>query len=299
MELFEYHPTTKSGEPFYLMPLGDIQYTGRDEDLAGDLLSARVELAVKLNAKLIGLGDYIDYASPSNRQRIRSSGLYDTALQVQEDAAYLLVDKLYTKYLAPTKGMWLGLLEGHHFYELSNGTTTDQYLAGKLGAKFLGSTAYIGLHFRLRGTSEGSTIGTVNIWASHGVGSSKGAAGQLRKLEDVAGAFEADIYLMGHYSKAPAAPIERLYPYWFRTGATPILLHKTKLLVGTGSFSKAYVQGSRAGLVPRGGYVEQALMTPAVLTSPLIRIVPRRRHMRIDGQKIEFFEAQLSVELEC
>src|SRR5690606_19461371 len=199
MELYDIHldGTKYKDKPLILMPLGDIQWTGDDNDVATHLLQERIDLGLKLGAFFIGMGDYIDYASPSNRQRIRGAALYDNAIKVHENAAMHLVDELYDRFLKRTRGRWLGLLEGHHFTEFSNGMTSDMYLAQMLETRHLGTTAFIGLHFdfghRVRHT--------VNLWGTHGLGGGQKLGAPLNKLEQIASDIDADVYLIGHMTK--------------------------------------------------------------------------------------------------
>jgi hypothetical protein len=84
--------------------------------------------------------------------------------------------------------------------------------------------------------------------------------------------WDADIFLMGHMTKMSLAPVNRISPRWAgRQG--PELIHRKIVLVGTGGFAKGYVPGARQGQVARGGYVEQWLLSPAALGSPVIKAV--------------------------
>ena len=135
-------------EPIAIAPIGDIQWAGMKGPTAKDHLKRHIDHCMELKALFVGLGDYIDFLSPSNRQRLKSAALYETAEDVIDDKAMELVWELYEKFLKPTKGRWLGMLEGHHFTQLKTGETTDQRLCQLLDAKFLGSSAYIRLQFK-------------------------------------------------------------------------------------------------------------------------------------------------------
>lgn len=97
-------------------------------------------------------------------------------------------DEVYEKFLIGTEGMWLGGVEGHHFYEFE-GEHTDQILFEKLRGKFLGTSAYINIpEFDF------------TLWIHHGEGGSGVLpGGGLNKLYHTsAGLQRADVYLMGH-----------------------------------------------------------------------------------------------------
>ena len=106
------------------MPVGDIQWTGLKGETVVSMLRRHIEWGVEHGAYFLGMGDMIDFASPSNRQALRAAALYDNAQQVIDDAARNLVHELYETVLKPSKGRWLGLLEGHHFTQFRDGTTS-------------------------------------------------------------------------------------------------------------------------------------------------------------------------------
>lgn len=293
MELVSYTIPTKLGETHTILPLGDIQYVGRDGNTAFNLLKAALAYGQKVKAWYIGPGDYIDYSSPSNRQRLESAALYDTAKKVHEDAAKRLVDELYDDYLAPTTGRWLGLVEGHHYSKLESGETSDQYLCHKLKARFLGTSAYVNLKF-VDAAHPQRRFGNVNIWIHHGCGGGQSAAAPVQKIENAVYAeWEADIYIIGHMTKIAGAPKNRIYPIW---EGVPHLSHRKKILVGSGGFSKAYEEGSTQGRVPRGGYVEQKMLRPTVLGCPIIRVVPFIERVTINNREYKKWLPKLTVE---
>lgn len=259
MELRKYDLPATNGESILLIPLGDIQWTGRPHEIAEQHLLETIEFGVENDAWFIGLGDYIDFASPSNRQRIASAQLYDNTRGVMVDAAQALTDEVFERFLAPTKGRWLGLLEGHHFYERPDGSTTDQYLAELLDTVHLGWSAAISVK------AKDWAAPTV-IWASHGSGGGQLPGAQLNKIDKVAQWMEADVYLMGHWTRLGAVPINRIVPDF----KSMELRHDTKYLVGCGGYSKGYLEGHRDGLVPRGTYVETGLLRPTTLGSPAV-----------------------------
>lgn len=270
MEQAEYRFNIKDlpGGVFTLIPLGDIQYDGSKESSSLKLLKETIDRGTKAGAYYIGMGDYTDFLSPSNRERLKTAGLYDTAHDVIERTGEKLVEEI-AEILAPTKGRWLGLLEGHHFQEFAAGDTSDMRLARILGTKHLGTSAYIHLVF-----TQGSKAVETVIWCQHGIGNGQSPAAPISKLDNVMRAFEADIYLLGHMTKLAHTPTNRIYPSW--RGADFKLHHRTQHLVGTGGFSRGIQVGRKSGQVPRGTYVEQGMMRPTALGAPTIRIEPVR-----------------------
>jgi hypothetical protein len=255
--------------PIVIAPLGDIQWNGKRGPTAKDTLREYLDWTMELGAYYLGMGDYTDFLSPSNRQRLAGAGIYDTSMDAIDDKALDLVLELYQDYLKPTKGRWLGMLHGHHYAMLRTGETTDQRLCQLLDARFLGTSAFIRLQFQIFNAK-----GNVIIWAHHGCGGGQTAGAPLNKLQNAALGFDADIYVMGHTTKAPAAPLNRVRPRWHGRSA-PDLVHKKVLLVNSGGFNKSNVVGHKQGRVPMGTYAEQGMMNPAHLGAPIIRIEPR------------------------
>ncbi len=260
----------ENGKPFYIAPICDLQYTGKNGSLASDLFREYLSEASLLNAHYIGLGDYIDFMSPSNRSRMAQAALYDTAASVIEEKSKELIQDLFIDYLYHTHGKWLGLLHGHHWSMVSATQTSDQWLAERLGCPYLGTSAYVALDFVSDDSSDRK--GRVVLWIHHGTGNGRAAA-PVNKLERVATYWDADVYVIGHMSKLASAAIERIYPVNGEDGLE--LRHRKSLLVGAGSWSRAYMKGHTKGGRPHGCYVEEAMMDPAHLGGAFIKIVPR------------------------
>lgn len=281
-------PVSRGKDEILLMPVGDIQYAGDDKQIALGMLKRHIQWGVEHGAYFLGMGDYIDYMSPSNRQRQEGAAVYDTAKSVHDRAAEQLVQELYDKALKPSRGRWLGMLEGHHFHQFRAGMTSDMQLADKLQAKFLGTSAIIRLLFNRGG---GGGTGAVKIWCHHGTGTGQTSAAILNKLKEMVVGFDADIFLMGHLPKKANDPIDRLETVFPRRGQ-PFLVHRTILTAGTGGFMKSWIVGNRQGIVPRGGYGEQGMMRPAALGGILVRIRPR---WKLDNGH-DYWSPDMSVE---
>lgn len=272
MELREWAPEKAVGSRLpwaavKLMPIGDIQYSGAGGPCDLDKLERHLKWGLASGCYFVGMGDYVDFASPSNRRRLKEAGLYDTSADVIDRAAARLTDELL-EVLAPTAGRWLGLLEGHHYYEHLDGTTTDTRLAKALRAPFLGTCSMIRLQF-----IEERHAARCVVWAHHGAGSGVSIGAPLTSLERIAASFDADLYLMGHQHKLVAAPKDMLY----MAERSTQLRHRTKMLVGTGSWLKGYLAGSTVGGRAGGTYVERAMLAPVALGGGLITITPEHR----------------------
>lgn len=249
-----------------LMPIGDVQL-GAD-GVSEDKLKRHIEWGLSQgNTYFIGMGDYVDVMSPSNRAMWRSSKVYDSVRSAMTDKSEELVER-FLKIVAGTEERWIGLLEGHHYYEFEDGTTSDTRIAKELKAPYLGTCGFIRLIFR-----SGEASLKCTVWAHHGAGSGVASYSSLAKLFQIMHNFSADIYLMGHQTKKPVVKI----PVISMSDRAPFKLNaKHKLLVGTGGWMAGYTFGTKDPTRSRkqGGYVEQKLLSPSALGGPLIKIRP-------------------------
>jgi hypothetical protein len=260
MELITF-PIPKSLDKFVLAPIGDIQWSGENGPTAKDQLRYHIDECLERNAYFFGVGDYTDFLSPSNRQRLVSAGLYDTAYQVMYEKAMELMLEVFDKFLKPTVGRWIGLLEGHHFFE-SEGETTDTKLAELLKTKFLGTSAFVKV-----------PSADFVFYAHHGTGGGTLPGSGLNKLYHTAAGLQgAEVYLMGHNCKLAATPLARPFPKWGKKNGEHDLDHRDVYLLNCGGFSKSNVVGHRVGGIIRGDYPEKGMMTPATLSAPIITV---------------------------
>ena len=118
-------------EPLNIMPVGDFQFDGPGGVANIPKLRRHLEWGMAHDVWFIGMGDFIDFLSPSNRERLQAAVFYDTAKTVIDRAASSLEDKLL-ETIRFTRGRWLGVLQGHHYFEHSDGTTSDTRFAKAL-----------------------------------------------------------------------------------------------------------------------------------------------------------------------
>lgn len=268
MELYSlavYDHPTLPWEEMLLLPIADVQIG--TQGVALKKLRKHIEWGIANNAWFVGLGDYVDVMSPSNRSAWAAMHKYDSV----EEAMVAHAESAIAQFLHTvrgTEGRWLGIGEGHHFYDFGDGTTTDTRIAAALGGRHAGSLANVRLTFR-----QGHRRSHCWVCFAHGTGSGKFQGSVLNKLEDLVGIIEADVYIMAHQTKSPATPKPRLYG---TPTDIPKLVSRGKLLVGAGGWYEGYLQGRNERKVPRGGFVEKALMPPVSLGGPIIRIQPLR-----------------------
>jgi hypothetical protein len=262
-----------------ICPLGDIQWAGDREDIAYDHLQEHIAWCLSQpNPLFVGMGDYIDFASPSNREALAQARTYDTAKKVIAGATNALVDDVFEKVLKPTAGRWLGLVEGHHHFRTKEGEHSDAYLARKLRTRFLEEMGVVNLKF--------GRAGSLNIVVFHGEGQSVFPWGPLVKLYRIAPNFNAALFLMGHQTKKAVGEFDFIDAE-FPEDAKPYLAHKTRHLVGTGGWGKGYIDG-------RPTYVSRNLYNPVALGQPIVHVRPRYRTSTTTG--VKRWEPRITVE---
>ena len=82
MEYVDRHITYKimPNESVTVMPIGDAQVGVEAADLRR--LKSHMEWGFHTkHAMFLGMGDYVDMASPSNRRTLKAAGLYDTVTE--------------------------------------------------------------------------------------------------------------------------------------------------------------------------------------------------------------------------
>lgn len=266
-----------------IIPIGDVQYLKGNEACDFERFKRVIQYGVENNAYYIGMGDYVDGFSPSNRGRLLAALADGSLYDAGQDSLDLLGEMNLAeleKVLEPTKGRWLGLLEGHHFWQFADGTTSDMRLAQFLKAPFLGTSAMVQVKIPVSNTIKGGRV-THNaefvIWCHHGRAGGKLLSAPVNQLEHVIKAFDADVYLVGHHHKVSAAKTARIVPKFGEKGSN-WLEHKDLYLACTGSFLKGYMAGNTKGGKPRGSYVEAGMMNPVALGVVMIRAKARILH---------------------
>lgn len=279
MELTSVEYLNKKALPFretVIIPLADIQLQQRREAVDIKRLKETVQWGVDHDAWWIGVGDYIDMESPSNRKLLRGTGFYDSVLDALDAKAEELQEELQD-ILKPTRKHWLGILDGHHYHEYQDGGTSDTRLAQYLDAPFLGTCAAVKVVFELPAGVGGSRTHHVNpsfnIWAHHGRGGGKLSSAPINSLEHIVKGFDSDVYLIAHTHRAGAVRMARIYPQFGPKKG--YLEHKDLFLAACGSFLKGYAEGHQRGGRAAGMYPEAAMMNP--LSLGVVKIWARPR----------------------
>ena len=277
MELVDIEPKVLSStevpnEVLTIAPIGDVQFMNND-----GFAKHRFKEHLKMiegefeNVRYLGMGDYIDYMSPSNRTAIQQARVYDSSRAALDQKGRDFVAQVY-ELLEGTTGKWIGLLEGHHYWQYSDtGGHTDQDLAQLLECPFLNTCSYIEIKFM---REKGWSRGTLNIWAHHGTGSAKYPASKL--MNNVVPFWpEVDIYLMGHMHESDFKPIPRMVKR-----GDQIVENNARAAV-TGGWLKGYKEG-------KATYVEEKMLAPRALGAPIIQVRPYQDGRGLFRRKIRF-----------
>ena len=250
----------KLNEPIYLISFGDIHRSAplcHEEKWLEFIRWAKT----KKRAYFLGMGDYQDLTSTSERRILSNKDLHDSTLQTFEKVYLEETKKLYNE-IKFMNGRLIGLIEGNHYGEFQNQTTTTQKLAEFMGCKYLGVSSFIRLSFHYS-----THHFHIDIWAHHGKGASRLIGGSLNRVQQMGEAAEADIYLMGHDHKKAVASTTRLR---LKQGNGEIKLsHRKMYMIRTGSFLKAYVPD-------KVSYVVDMAASPTDLGVVKIELTPKR-----------------------
>jgi hypothetical protein len=262
------HPVNR---PFRLVPFGDLHFDS--PAFCQDTWAEFRKRLAKNNpvTYYLGMGDYVDGYSTSERRVIYSDSLHESTRRRQEDDDKLRVTTLANQ-LKPIKGRIIGLLGGNHYQSYMDGSTSDMLLARKLETRYLGVCAAIRVSIECvqRTGSKGGPHGvTFDIFAHHGRGGGVTAGGKFNSVEKMANHADADIYLMGDNHARGAFPLgDRLY--LVNDPSNGVVLKARKRWIGrTGSFLRGYEPGVAS-------YVVDGCMPPANLGWIEFEITPTR-----------------------
>ncbi len=269
-------PLMPGREEVTIVGFGDLQADPnlRGKPRAADFDRARrvLEWGAEHGAYFVGMGDYVDAMSPSNRVSWLGAKLYDSPRDAMDEMSYQVLDEV-AELMGIAEGRWLGLLSGHHYHEFQDGTRSDHLLAQRLGTKHFGD-GVVGMSLFLPPRSKHRRP-RVNVWAAHGRSSNaRSAAAAITELTKLSAWNEdVDAFLVGHYHQAEFKKIQKLRWAGGERGGEPWLVHRDVVVGCTGSFLRGYRQDNRDEA--RETYVEAGLMPPSALGSIAVFARPR------------------------
>lgn len=267
----------KPGQKFDLRPFGDIH---RDNpSFAKDTWDDFLKTSKKLGSPLfLGLGDYTDSFSTSERVILNNPELHESTKKNLEFNARKQIEKLYNE-IAFMKGNIIGILGGNHYIQFADGTTGDMYLAQLLETKYLGSCTAIKLVFVINETTKSKRV-SIDIFAHHGRGGGQTTTGRMNSVEKMQQICEADIFLQGHNHARGVLPIgDKLRLDENNNG---LYIRSRRCWIGrTGGFLRGYVNNETS-------YIVDALMNPTSLGWIDFILEPKR--IKNDGQDRMYVE---------
>ena len=231
-------------------------------------------------AYFIGMGDYMDFASAREGEKLKSIGLHKTTMETLEELVQKQ-NRAFAGEISFMRDRLIGLIGGNHTWINDHGITSDEDIANRLGTTYLGWVSVVKLRISFKNTG---TIVPVYIVACHGIGGGRTLGASVRKVEDLFQIFPfADIYMMGHDHQKGAWPQTRLTPIEKKDG-TIKMKQQRQYYCRTGSFQKSYEEGT-------GGYATGKLMRPSDLGTMKIQISFHRDRSKGDDRLITDIEA--------
>jgi hypothetical protein len=229
---------------FHLIPFGDVHVDSPHH--AADRFQEDCDKWKKIkNALFLGMGDYTDFLSTSERIQIRTGqGVHESTEHKLEKAARKDITNL-GKSLAFMRGKVIGCLNGNHFYQFKDGTTGDHMLANELDTTFLGVAAFIRVVFEFPGNAGRSS--SIDIFAHHGAGGA-----QMASIAKMAGWVDADIVLQGHTHGRGVLPLDPIIRLSRNQCGAMHVVEKQRWIGRTGSYLMAYVDGDSSYNVDAG-----------------------------------------------
>jgi len=243
-----------TGKPLTLIPFGDIHHDSPAH--AADAFGKFCDHARRQkDALFLGMGDYLDSFSTSERAIIYDRRLHDSTCKGQERGCRRRIGALADQ-LEFMRGKLIGLLGGNHYPEFQDGTTGDMVLAERLGTSYLGACAAIRIAF---GRADSGHTCACDIFAHHGKGLGTTAGGRFNSVEKLLGVCDCDIALMGDNHARGCFPAgDRLHLHSASTNGGLVIKSKARWIGRTGSFLRGYVDNESS-------YVVDGAMPPSNL----------------------------------
>lgn len=269
----------KFNEPIYIIPFGDVhRYAPM---CAEEKWLETLEWGKKKErCYWLGMGDYLDLISASERKVIEDKSLHDSTSQTLDKMVRKMV-KDFSDEISFMKGRLIGLVEGNHFWQYPSGITSTQNMCDALDTKYLGTSALIRINFTQK---RRKCTRSLDIIVHHGRGSSRVSGGGLKPVQTLADMCQCDIALMGDDHKKELAFNQKLC--LTQGNGVLNLRSKTILIARTGSFLKGWVPGERS-------YVVDSQYTPTDLGLIKIEITPKRQ--QINGSDLVDLDIHASI----
>lgn len=265
-----YIPFQKFNKPITISATGDWHY-----DTVGHSKKQFLEYLKRSkskNAWLLGLGDYIDLMSSSERLYFDKQDCHETTKKTFDQFVETRVDeiaKLIRKYFGTRI---IGLVGGNHYFNLSYNMTSDQLLCQKLGCMYLGVNSIIRVIFKYQSSNFSNEL----VFCVHHGKPGRTPGASLNKLKEMANSFDADVILQGHNH-------DRQIDYINRIGVTSQdkLRDRKILLARTGTFLRSYMNN-------QSSYAVDAAYPPGDIGGVYINITPKRFYPQKGKDRVDY-----------
>ena len=170
----------RAGACIKIVPFGDIHRESKncDSDRFKKFLDKCKEEQDDYTYYL-GMGDYHDFASWSERKQMRD--LHDSTYATMDDMAAFRLETLCEE-MSFMKGKLLGLHHGNHEWEFRDGDLATEKMCQELECPFLGYAAHVTLLAKTDRKGHGRDI-PITIFSSHGKGGGRLLGAPYTSLE--------------------------------------------------------------------------------------------------------------------
>lgn len=233
-----------------LVPFGDIHRDTEscDSDRWKYFLKKTRE-SKNSNTYYIGMGDYHDFASTSEKKALTEGKIHDTTRQKFDEMAER-ENRAFALEIKHMRGKLLGFVHGNHSWNFLNGKNSTEDLAERMQTDYLGWICYYHLVIDIQGKYV-----CIDLVLCHGKAGGKLAGSSVNQVEDLKRLFPlADIYIMGHDHNRGAWPTTVLH--W--SASRGKIQQKRQFLCRSGTFKKGYAEDS-------AGYEIERLLRPSDL----------------------------------
>lgn len=251
-----------------LYPIGDT-HLGTKHCTEGELQKAISEVKDNSTALWIGMGDYGEFITPSDK-RWDSKSIAGWLIDEQDNIPEVQTEYIY-KLFEPIKDKCIGLIEGNHEDAIRRFLHVDvqKNLCKRLELPNLGYSCWVRLRFARKNSNEHHVYKCV---FTHGAGWAITPGTKMNRLQRFMNAFDARIYGMGHMHDI----ITHTVPY-LELSDSNIIRQKERVGAVTGCWFKTYSQGVAAG------YGEKRNYPPTSLGCPVFTINPVTDTVRVHG----------------
>ena len=244
-----------------LIPGGCLHWPIGEKDLLREWVRSVAEAE---NGFTILMGDSLDCARTHYRDYIRGYRQDENSQMALDEWIKRDVEAL-ARELRPIAKRIIGVILGNHFWEFSDGTNSEQYLARLLEVPYLGPMGVVRLEFRTQNSNDSRVRHQMTLYAHHSGGGNGGrtTGADIGALERQELSFDADIYCLSHTHRRGGFKTPQLA---LNRKGQPRLTERTRVFLRTGAFLKGFGEdhpGTDRQHVPT--YAEKKALRPTDL----------------------------------